>query len=263
MLPSGADGAELKLHTAASFPGSNGTVPSHRICGTSFAPPTGNLANRELLLYFDQTRDPAVNLKREAELFGQVDNGALPELARFWVNSECLVRGEARSAKYGWYREDVAGKMKIPVLTRSTGGGVVFHDEGNLNWSFFLRSTGAFPSPTAAFDMGSKYIVKALAARGIDARFSPPNRIEVSGRKVSGMAARITVRTVLVHGTLLIDSDLDKLNALCIPPAGCPPVSNLTEWTKDIDAAGLVDSVATVLEDSGFQVRIVDEIAQS
>jgi lipoate-protein ligase A len=218
------------------------------------------LAKRELLVYLEQTRDPAANLLRETEFFSRVDGGTCPEIARFWVNSECLVRGEARSAKYGWYREDVAAKMHVPVLTRSTGGGVVFHDQGNLNWSFFLRNDGPFLSPTAVFGMGSKYIVRALAGKGVDARFAPPNRIDVSGRKVSGMAARFTPRTVLVHGTLLIDSDLDKLNALCIPPPGCPPVSNLTEWSRDIDAAGLIDSVSAVLEDSGFRVRRVDQI---
>jgi lipoate---protein ligase len=219
------------------------------------------LAERELLVHFDQTRNPAVNLTRETELFAKVDGGALPEVARFWINSECLVRGEARSARYGWYREDVATKMKIPVLTRSTGGGVVFHDEGNLNWSFFLRNSGPFLSPTTAFDAGSKYIVKALERQGVRAKFSPPNRIDVSGRKVSGMAARFTVRTILLHGTLLIDSDLEKLNALCVPPAGCPPVSNLTEWARHIDAAAVVDSVAAVLKDSGFHIRIVDAIS--
>jgi len=218
------------------------------------------LTEREILIHFDQTRDPATNLTRETELFAKVDSDSLPEVARFWVNSECLVRGEARNARYGWYREDLAEKMKIPVLKRSTGGGVVFHDEGNLNWSFFLRNSGPLLSPTAAFDAGSKYIVKALASQGIRAEFSPPNRIDVSGRKVSGMAARFTVRTILVHGTLLIDSDLEKLNALCVPPAGCPPVSNLTDWAKGIDAPAVFDSVARVLKESGFHVSIVDTI---
>jgi len=221
-----------------------------------------NLVERELLVHFDPTRDPTSNLTREMELFAEVDGGVLPEVARFWVNSACLVRGEARSAKYGWYHEDIAANMKIPVLTRSTGGGVVFHDEGNLNWSFFLRNSGPLLSPTAAFDAGSKYIVKALENQGIHAKFSPPNRIDVSGRKVSGMAARFTVRTILVHGTLLIDSDLKKLNALCVPPAGCPPVSNLTEWSSHINAAAVVDAVAAVLKDSGFRVRIVDSISR-
>lgn len=221
------------------------------------------LAARELVVHFDRIRDPAVNLTREMELFAKVDDGALPEVARFWINSECLVRGSARSGRYGWYREEVASKMNIPILTRSTGGGVVFHDEGNLNWSFFLRNEGPLPSPAAAFDAGSKYIVKALADQGVPARFSPPNRIDVSGRKVSGMAARFTPRTILVHGTLLIDSDLEKLNGLCIPPEGCPPVSNLTEWAEQMDAAAVVDAVVAVLKNSGFHVRVVDTMPRT
>ena len=218
------------------------------------------MAAKELLIHFDKTRDPTINLRREQELFEKVDAGRLPEVVRFWVNSECLVRGEARSPRYGWYREDVAAEMHVPVITRSTGGGVVYHDEGNLNWSFFLKNSGTFPSPTAAFDLGSKYIIMALKSVGVDARFSPPNRIDVSNRKVSGMAARTTVRTILVHGTLLLDSDLGRLNALCIPPPGCPKVSNLREWVNDIDAAAVVKSVAAALGDSGFQVRTVDAL---
>jgi lipoate---protein ligase len=222
--------------------------------------PTSALAARELLVQFEQARDPVVNLKREMELFAKVDSGALPEIARFWVNSECLVRGEARARGYGWYHEEVAASMGVPVLTRSTGGGVVYHDEGNLNWSFFLRNSGPFPSPTAAFEMGSKFLVKGLASRGVGAKFSPPNRIDVSGRKVSGMAARFTARTILVHGTLLVDSNLQKLNALCVPPPGCPLVANLTEWAKAIRMADVVDSVVAALKDSGFRVRTVDAI---
>jgi len=213
------------------------------------------LAARELLVQFDKTRNPAVNLRREQELFEKVDAGSLPEIVRFWVNSECLVRGEARSPRYGWYREELASKMNVPVITRATGGGVVYHDEGNLNWSFFLRTSGSFLSPTAAFDQASQYVIGALRRLGVQAGFSPPNRIDVSGHKVSGMAARSTVRTLLVHGTLLIDSDLDRLNQLCIPPTGCPPVANLKEWAKGIDAEAVVHAVIATLEASGFQIR--------
>jgi len=236
-------------------------LPGRRISGSQSCL-LSNLVDRELLVHFDRTRDPAANLAREAELFALVDGGVLPEVARFWINSECLVRGEARSPKYGWYREDVAARMKIPILTRTTGGGVVFHDQGNLNWSFFLRNSGPFLSPTAAFDAGSRYIVKALVRQGVRAEFSPPNRIDVSGRKVSGMAARFTVRTILVHGTLLIDSNLEKLNSLCIPPDGSPPVSNLTEWGRHIRTDTIVESVVEVLKESGFLVKTVGAISR-
>jgi lipoate---protein ligase len=214
------------------------------------------LAAREMIVLFDRTQDPVANLARETELFDLVDGEGQPECARFWVNSRCLVRGRARSARYGWYNEDLAKELKIPVIERSTGGGVVYHDEGNLNWSFFLRTPGSFQSPTASFDRASKFIIGALERLGVRAKFSPPNRIDVSDRKVSGMAARSTVRTLLVHGTLLLNSDLEVLNQLCIPPPGCPPVSNLSEWKSGIDAEAVVKAVVDVLSDSGFKVII-------
>jgi lipoate-protein ligase A len=211
-----------------------------------------------MLVHFDKSRDPLVNLRRESELFERFDKGGLPECVRFWVNSECLVRGKAKSAKYGWYDEAMAAKMKVPVIERSTGGGVVYQDEGNLNWSFFLRTPGAFVSPTTAFRQSSEYVIRALKLLGVKAEFSPPNRIDVKGRKVSGMAARSTIRTLLVHGTLLIDSNLDRLNLLCIPPPDCPPVSNISEWVRGIDAAAVEEAVVAVLREADFEVRMAD-----
>jgi len=213
------------------------------------------LAAGELVVYFERARDPVANLEREAELFDRVDRRTHPECVRFWVNSRCLVKGRAKSAKYGWYNEGLARELKIPVIERSTGGGVVYHDEGNLNWSFFLSTPGSFQSPAASFNRASKFIIEALDRLGIRATFSPPNRIDVSDRKVSGMAARSTVRTLLVHGTLLLHSDLTTLNQLCIPPDGCPPVANLSEWKPGIDAESVMGAVVRTLEGSGYKVR--------
>jgi lipoate-protein ligase A len=209
---------------------------------------------------YDKSRDPVRNMGREDELFRRVESRELPELVRFWVDSECLVKGKARSAKYGWYHERLAEGMEIRVVERTTGGGVVYHDEGNLNWSFFLKNTDGVISPRRMFECASSYMIKALGRVGVDARFAPPNRIDVQGRKVSGMAARSTPRTILVHGTLLLRTDLEKLNRLCIPPAGCPPVSNITQWARDVDATNVIRAVVSVLRDSGFKVRMVDSL---
>ena len=214
------------------------------------------MKGRTLKVYVDRGRDPVENLKREEDLFHRVESGELPELLRFWTDSECLVRGRARSAQYGWYHEALAGEMGVRVIERATGGGVVYHDEGNLNWSFFLRSSGPLLSPTKMFEQTSVHVVKALASLGVDAEFSPPNRIDVQGRKVSGLAARSTPGAYLVHGTLLLRSDLDRLNRLCIPPPGCPPVANLDEWVPEIQPLQVVRAVVEVLKGSGFDVEM-------
>jgi lipoate-protein ligase A len=216
--------------------------------------------SRKLLVYVDKETEPTANVASENRIFGQVERLELPQVLRFWKNTECLIRGRARSQKYGWYNEELAAKLKVPVIERSTGGGVVYNDLGNLNWSFFLQASGDSLSPATLFEKASACVVEALRRGGFDARFSPPNRIDVSGRKVSGMAARSTRTAHLVHGTLLIDTDLERLNLLCVAPAGCPPVSNLKEWQAESDEEVLEVAIVERLDYSGYEVTKVDSL---
>ncbi|MDG7007812.1 MAG: hypothetical protein JRN06_06175 [Nitrososphaerota archaeon] len=213
------------------------------------------MKTRTLRVFVDKGNDPVENLEREEELFRRVESGGLPDLVRFWTDSECLVRGKAKSAQYGWYHEALAKEMGVRVIERATGGGVVYHDEGNLNWSFFIRNSGRLLSPTRMFERASEHIVRALADLDVDAEFSPPNRIDVQGRKVSGMAARSTPRAYLVHGTLLLRANLENLNRLCIPPPGCPPVANLDEWIPEIHPLHVVRAVVEELKSAGYEVQ--------
>jgi lipoate---protein ligase len=210
----------------------------------------------KISVLFSRGRDPARNLAREDELLRLAEKGKDGELVRFWIDSECLVRGKGRNPRYGWYDEELARTWGVKVIERTTGGGVVYHDEGNLNWSFFLTNSGRLLSPTQMFEGASKYVVGALDELGVPAVFAPPNRIDVRGRKVSGMAARSTPKVRLVHGTLLVDSDLEKLNRLCIPPAGCPPVANIKEWAGQVDAADVVGAFVKFLRASGAKVQL-------
>ena len=214
---------------------------------------------KRVVLIHDNGSEPSQNLAREDELFRLVGDSEHPEAVRFWTNSECLVRGKARNARYGWYRERLAEELGVRVLQRETGGGVVYHDLGNLNWSVFARSEGVFHSPAKLFGDASQYMVEALGRLGVGAKFSPPNRIDVEGRKVSGLAARSTSRAVLVHGTLLLAADLERLNRLCVPPEGCPPVANLSRWVEGIGASAVVAAFAEAMEASGLEVLSPDE----
>jgi len=101
-------------------------------------------------------------------------------------------------------------------------------------------------------------VIDALRSGGFDARFSPPNRIDVSGRKVSGMAAKSTRAAHLVHGTLLIDANLERLNSLCVAPLGCPPVANLKDWNAQVDEEALEEAITERLVQSDYDVKLVD-----
>lgn len=206
-----------------------------------------------MLILRDSETRPWINLARDDEIFEMVERGVTPQCVRFWINQECLVKGRIISPKYGSFNEDLAAKLKVPVFERSTGGGVVYHDPGNLNWTFFLKTSSSFLSPRKVFLTPAGFVVKALKRLGLEAKFSPPNMIEIQNRKVSGMAARASLNTLLVHGTLLFKSNLSRLNELCKPPPNCPPVSNLSEWRQDLTVSDFINSMTDVLNNSGLE----------
>ncbi|MEM0075152.1 MAG: hypothetical protein QXP36_07770 [Conexivisphaerales archaeon] len=202
-----------------------------------------------------KTHNAQENLEEESRLFLSVEAKTISNALFFWMNDECLVRGQVKSQKYGWYDEQLAQELGIPVYQRTTGGGVVYHDRGNLNWSIIFSTSGKVLSPEKIFSNGSRFVIKALKNLGFQAAFAAPNRIEIDGKKISGMAARSGISSLLVHGTLLIDSNLERLNMLCKPPVGYPPVANLSEWRDDISVDKIIENIIGVFQEEGFIVQ--------
>jgi lipoate-protein ligase A len=203
--------------------------------------------SRELRLTVSSDTDPYINFGLEEITLRSVEDGRAPNTLWVWKNEECLVRGRVRSPRYGWYNEELAKRLGVPVFERLSGGGVVYQDLGNLNWSFFLKTRWKPTAPVKIFGSVSQVVVDALRSIGIPADFVGLNRIEVEGRKVSGLAAHLSTRALLVHGTLLIRSNLRRLNELCAPPPGFPPVSNLSEWNPDLSERDLVGALSRTL----------------
>jgi lipoate-protein ligase A len=194
-----------------------------------------------------ENTDPAANLALEQQLLREVDAGLRPETARLWVNDECLVRGPHRSSTSGWYHEERARELGLRVYTRSTGGGCVYHDRGNINWSFYLRRTEGFVGYRRLFEECSALVIAALRSLQIEASFGAPNRIDVAGRKISGLAARAASHATLVHGTLLVSTDLERIETLCIPPPGCPKVTRISDFDARLSVARVMDHIAGAL----------------
>jgi lipoate-protein ligase A len=195
---------------------------------------------RALQLLVTPGTDPRTNLALEDELLAQVEAGYRAETLRLWVNDACLIQGPHRTHRSGWHRAERAADLGIPIYTRSTGGGTVYHDCGNLNWSFYLRRTAQYFGGAGLFRSCAGLIIETLRCLGIEAEFAAPNRIDADGRKVSGISARASLEAVLVHGTLLVASDIDRLNALCIYPPGCPPAANLCALRPGLSVGDVV-----------------------
>ena len=97
----------------------------------------------------------------------------------------------------------------IPVVRRMSGGGTVYHDLGNLNYTLISDQQGPLD-----YDRCLEPVIRALNALGIPARKSRTCDIAADGKKISGSAQKIAGGRVLHHGTLLFDSDLSLLDEI-------------------------------------------------
>lgn len=107
-------------------------------------------------------------------------------------------------------------KNNINIVRRSTGGGAVYHDAGNLNFSFISDSKG---SSDATMKFFTAPIITALRGLGLNVHLSGRNDILIDEVKISGNAQMLLGKRILHHGTLLFNSDLSVLSqALKVRP---------------------------------------------
>ena len=150
--------------------------------------------------------DAAENLAAEDAHFRSGETCAL-----LWRNAPCVILGKNQIA-----REETSDlcRRSVPVLHRTTGGGAVYHDLDNVNFSFLCteetpRQMRDYARPVMAF----------LYALGLPAVFSGRNDILLDGRKISGMAMRHAGGRTLAHGTLLFRRDAAAMETYLTPDA--------------------------------------------
>jgi lipoate-protein ligase A len=138
------------------------------------------------------------------------------DLLLFYVNSNAIIIGRNQNT-IEEIDSDVVAAKQTQVVRRVSGGGAVYHDNGNLNFSFMTRDVnGRFNR----YDTFNGPVLAVLHDLGIPAELSGRNDIVVAGRKISGNAQFAASDRMLSHGTLLVDSNVDELVAALRPKPG-------------------------------------------
>ena len=188
-----------------------------------------------------------------------------------WQNENTIVVGQNQNTEAEINRPFVE-EHHINVVRRSTGGGAVYHDLGNLNYSFI---TDAGDKASISMDRFTSPVVEALKGLGLQAEASGRNDILVEGRKVSGTAQRLYGNRILHHGTLLFDANPDMVaGALQVDPEKFRSkstksvrsrIGNIRSFLKqDMDMPAFWAYLKEALAGSGmvFDTLTADELAQ-
>lgn len=131
------------------------------------------------------------------------------DIIMLWRNDNSVIVGKNQNT-FEEINSDFVQAHDIKVARRLTGGGAVYHDLGNLNYSFILNVNRTDILDYMAFALP---VVKALGRMGIIAEISGRNDITIDEKKISGTAQYICGNRLLYHGTLLFDSNMNVLSS--------------------------------------------------
>lgn len=179
-----------------------------------------------------------------------------------WRNAPSVIIGLNQSA-YAEVNLDYLKEHGIALARRVTGGGAVYHDLQNLNYTIVGKSRDL----NADYPDYLHYMVNALRQLGVPAELSGRNDIMVDGRKCSGYAKRVWKDRLMVHGTLMFDVDLSVLQqALSVPgskmaASGVASVRSKVANLKDYlpgyaDVLALKDALHAILAENDSEVKL-------
>ncbi|HKK58884.1 MAG TPA: lipoate--protein ligase [Salinivirga sp.] len=157
------------------------------------------------------TQNPAFNLATEEYLLRNKEE----ECFYLYINGPSIIVGKHQNT-LAEINIDYVKAQNIDVIRRLSGGGAVFHDPGNLNFTFIKKGE---KDQLVDFRKYTRPILDVLQSLGVNARFEGRNDLTIDGKKFSGNAEHVYKSKILHHGTLLFSSKLPDLSqALKVNP---------------------------------------------
>lgn len=203
----------------------------------------------KLQVLISNSFDPYYNLALEEYLLSKIDETSC--ILYLWQNENTVVIGKNQNA-WKECRIEELERDGGRLARRLSGGGAVFHDRGNLNFTFLVQREN--------YDLHKQLsvICKAAEMEGIEAEFSGRNDLTASGRKFSGNAFYMTDTACYHHGTILVNVDQEKLSRylnvshLKLQSKGVDSVKsrviNLTELSPKITIASMKETMIRAAE---------------
>ncbi|KGR82847.1 lipoate--protein ligase [Lysinibacillus odysseyi] len=150
--------------------------------------------------------DPRINLAIEEYVLKNMDIEK-DDFLLFYINQPSIIIGKNQNT-IEEINTDYVEENDVIVVRRLSGGGAVYHDLGNLNFSFLTKDDG---NSFHNYKKFTQPVVDALANLGVNAELSGRNDILAEGRKVSGNAQFATKGRMFSHGTLMFDTEIDAV----------------------------------------------------
>lgn len=200
-------------------------------------------------IYRSNIHNPICNLAFEEALFRGLSSQE--RVLLLWVNEPSIIIGRNQNP---WLESHVDHAVAdgVPIIRRLSGGGTVFHDLGNINFSFITWDKDY--DTNRHFQM----IIKALKAFGIDLVLNERSDLLFQERKVSGNAFYFRGQRRLHHGTLLIQSDEARLWRYLLPEdlpiqgkgiaSKRHPVLNLSDYAQALTTDAAIKAIAAVFK---------------
>jgi len=200
-------------------------------------------------LILRNNKDPYFNIAAE-EYFLKKNT---EDIIMFWQNKPSVVIGKHQNT-IAETNLDFINTHNIPVIRRISGGGTVYHDEGNINYTIISSSENT--GRLVDFVQFTNPLIEFLKTMGLEALFQGKNNLTINGQKFSGNSAHVFKNRILNHGTILFNTNLNYLES-AISSAG---YNIIDKGVKSIRAnvVNLIDLLAEKKSINEFKSRLVE-----